>query len=216
MRLAVVTGYDESYVSIAEASVPNKKAYCDHHGIELLVYKGEPPEGRTSHWSKILWLTQSLPKADWLFWTDADCFFVNKNIRLEQWLDKADPHVNLIIGEDLPWLQASIGDFPINTGNFFLRCCEWSEILLSEIWFNYQEKYHKEPYHEQSVMALLLSSRGWVKRHTYVVPMREFNSFSTLYQAGDFVNHFAGLDDKGAKMREFLASCDKQSFPWPS
>lgn len=218
-RLAVVTGYDQSYIDIAEASVPNKKAYCDLHGFELLVYEGEPLAGRTSHWSKILWLSQSLPKADWLFWSDADSIICDKNVSLAHWIDRADPHVNLIIAEDLLWIGAKVGDFTVNTGNFFLRSCEWSEILLSEIWFTYNKKYHSEPYHEQSVLAELLDTRGWVKRHTYVVPLKEFNSLPSVYSPKDFMNHFAGHDslgDKSRKIREFLQSCDKSSLPWPS
>jgi|SRR6185312_5795484 len=208
-KITVVTGYDESYRSIAEASVPNKKDYCDRHGYKLRVYCREAYDGRCATWLKIPWLFDSLPYGDWLFWSDADSLVADFSRRLEGFLNP-DPDVHLVISEDLPRPE-KLSTTRVNTGHFFLRCCEWSEILLDTVWAN--TPYKNRLYHEQSALEELIYSRAWVSRHTKVVPYRMFNSFASVFEKGeDFIIHFAGEPNRPQRMREWL-QCNASLSP---
>ena len=109
-------------------SIRTKQRYVERHGYEFISERNVRDKSRHPAWSKIRLLLEQIAryKGDttrWLWWTDADLFILNHDIRLEQFTTGA---------HDMVVTQAPYR--PINTGSFMVRVCDWSEQFLTDIW----------------------------------------------------------------------------------
>eukprot|EP00759_Apiculatamorpha_spiralis_P032495 PhF_6_TR3387/c0_g1_i1/m.4845 len=191
-RVAVLTMFVEGARDwIHPLSFRNKLAYCQEHGIDLIV-EGTALVDTTRDvcWSKIPMLKEWLPHYDWIMWMDGDAFFMNHRIKIDSILDDA---YDFIVAKD--WND-------INLGMFFIRNSKYSFELLDEMW-NVPKQYWN-PFQEQGALHYLTDPRKCPKgeyhlQHFRFPPQRMFNSYpehfaygnkESLFQPGDWIAHF--------------------------
>ena len=196
--IAVVSmAIGENYQELVAAGTKNKQAYCTLHGYDFINLTTNLDESRPVAWNKILILQKALKnqKYRWLFWMDADAIFMNFATKLEELIDE---RYALIVGSDL------VG---CNTGNFFLKSCDWSDQFLQTVYAHQEFIHHR--YWEQAAIMKELKTNRRVQQMTKVLAPRLLNAYpfplhgaAEVYQKGDFLLHFATIG--GQKLKELL------------
>jgi len=186
MNICVVTLYTKEIEHWSKYGLINKKLYCrnryDFRSFSKSLDKNRPPT-----WSKLIAIERILSQYDWIFWTDADSLIMNKNILLEQFIDKK---FNFIVGSD---------HNGVNTGHFFIKNCEWSFDLLHRC---YEQKQFinvkSEMCDEQGAFRHLCDTNPKVKSKVKILSQRKLNSYRPghaetggEYEFGDFIIHFS-------------------------
>jgi hypothetical protein len=139
---------------ISDASIQNKRAYCEKHGYSLKIADGQMIDrSRPAAWSKVLALRHYLPQFDWVLFMDTDTLVMNPEIRVESLIDE---RYDVIISED--WSG-------VNTGVFLMRNSTWSWWLLDEVWKQHQLVSGNYPFeYEQRAFHFLLQTSVWRAR----------------------------------------------------
>ena len=74
--------------------------YCEVNNYDFFVYNIIPEIFKDRHpaWCKHFYILKHLVerKHDYVMWIDADSFFCNHSIRIEEWIKKASPKDNII------------------------------------------------------------------------------------------------------------------------
>lgn len=188
----------EEYGNMVLPGIPNKARYCRHHGYNFALFTETMDATRPIPWTKIK-IIQYLfknPKVKWVFWSDADSLFMNSHIKLKRFLDK---RYDLILASD---------DNGINSGQFFIRNCEWSKKFLADV-YN-QEQFINHGWWEQKAIMHLYETKPKIHKHIKILPQRCINSYAPevksdpnmCWQEGDFILHFAG--QKGQGLTDFM------------
>lgn len=189
--IAVVTlAAGDKYKESVRLGIENKRAYCEKHGYDFICCEEILDSSRAIPRSKILLVLQTMENSDykWIFWTDADSLIMNYAIKLEQIIDN---NYNFIISKDFN---------VINSGQFLIRNCPWSQQFLLDVYAHTECVNH--PWWENQAIILEFEQKAAIRSMTKVIPQRIFNSYpkeinsgelSTAYQHGDFVLHFAGF-----------------------
>ncbi|KAK1678404.1 hypothetical protein QYE76_039252 [Lolium multiflorum] len=209
-----------SFRGMLNATARNRRAYAAVHGYGLAVL---PPEAvdrsRPPAWSKVLALRAHLHRHHWLFWNDADTLVTNPDIALETILVSVIGHSDFHTSPDLILTEDING---VNSGLFFIRRSKWSERFL-DIWWNHTSfvqfgstksgdnfalKHiidHLSPEEMQAhvriaKMQCLFNSYPWnwmaMWKSLHALIFHPSTTWKGVYSDGDFMVHFAGLDDK--------------------
>uniref|UniRef100_A0ACD5WRT4 Uncharacterized protein n=1 Tax=Avena sativa TaxID=4498 RepID=A0ACD5WRT4_AVESA len=207
-----------SFLGMLNATARNRRAYAAVHGYGLAVL---PPQAvdpsRPPAWSKVLALRALLHRHHWLFWNDADTLVTNPDIALEMILFSVIGHSDFHTSPDLILTEDANG---VNAGLFFIRRSKWSQRFL-DIWWNHTSfvrfgstksgdntalKHiidHLSPKEMQAhvriaKMQCLFNSYPWKATWKSVHRMifHPSTTWKGVYSDGDFMVHFAGLDDK--------------------
>eukprot|EP00252_Welwitschia_mirabilis_P023880 TRINITY_DN6877_c0_g2_i1.p1 TRINITY_DN6877_c0_g2~~TRINITY_DN6877_c0_g2_i1.p1 ORF type:complete len:359 (+),score=32.99 TRINITY_DN6877_c0_g2_i1:394-1470(+) len=238
-RIAMVTCSDDSgtipqrsFEGLMKLVEPNKKKYAHLHGYDFIDASDIVDKSRPPSWSKILAVRNNLAKYDWVFWNDADSLVTNPTIALEDILysvtgDKEwDDMPDFIVTEDVTG---------VNAGMFFFRNSEWSKWFL-DLWWNQtdfirpfgdcksgdndalkhliktmpldEKKQHILIPKMQCVFNSNLWSPSWKSSHRLMTLTR--NVWRGVYAKGDFMIHFAGLNDKKKWIRKILKSLEEE------
>ena len=187
----VTMAIGNEYQKIVRKGLINKKKYCASHGYNLMIGLESLDNSRPIPWTKILLILQAMnqTKSDWIFWSDADALFMNQEILLENFIDLyADKDINFIVTKDIN---------VINTGQFFIRNCEWSRNFLLDV-YAHDECIHHVWWENQAVI-LEYDKNIQVQWHTKILSQRLMNSYPIeligdlqdhTYKNGDFIIHF--------------------------
>lgn len=199
IRIAIVSLYDKSYKHIGQYAHANKQEYAKKHNYDAFLYTESLDSKRRTHWSKIKALQKHLKDYDWLFWTDADALIMNKEIRLETFIDpNLDENIDIIITKDCYGC--------INTGNFLIKNSAWSAQFLNQM---YDPKYlHHPKLNDNWAFLELYNNDLSVPVHVKLISPNLINSYiqcakkqkEGLYKEGDFIVHFAGLHTNKEKL----------------
>ncbi len=210
MNVLILTAADDEIREIGDISAENKTRYASMHGYSFTYAREYLPwihwKGGDRSWYKIPLVMRFLAEFYWVWWSDADSLIRNFHIKLE---DILSTDRDLVIGRDHQPFTMPTGTAErvgmINAGNFMIRNCPWSFGFLSQVmdstWIEEIGYYHRE----QGAMIRLLEDPE-NEAHVHYMPMRVFNSYSNnvnaqeaswkpqdVYQAGDFVKHWAGV-----------------------
>ena len=212
-----------------EATVSNKKSYCEKHGYKLKFFSETLDDSRPPSWNKIKaletvmgehedtpnWAFSSLPN-EWMMWIDADAFIMNDEIKLDSIIDD---EFDLIIAVD---------GFTINAGVFLLKNTSNSKHFLKEVYEKDWAVSH--PWWEQAAIIEYMNEPNSLKVKT--VSQKEINTYPSIttensaksgkewtrtrnelfffnkersdkgtYEEGDFILHFAGFSSQEEKMK---------------
>ncbi|TVU39463.1 hypothetical protein EJB05_12883, partial [Eragrostis curvula] len=240
LNFAIVTLSDEgagasqgrSFRGVLAASAWNKRAYAAAHGYDFAVLPtGAIDTSRPPSWSKILALRTHLHRHHWLFWNDADTLVTNPAIPLERILFSVIGHNDFHESPDLILTEDFSG---VNAGMFFVRRSKWTESFLDRWWNqtsfiqfdstksgdNAALKYlieHLSPEEMQAhvriaKMQCLFNSYPWtptwkpVLRLIFYLP----TTWKGVYSDGDFMIHFAGVNDKQGWANKILTEIQTQ------
>lgn len=166
----------------------NKAHYACHHQYDLYYLRESLDPSRPHPWSKIKLIQEVFEedKYTWVFWTDADSFIMNFDVRLKMFIDG---RYDMIVASDCNG---------INTGQFFIRDCKWSRDFLKRIYAKKEFIFH--PWWEQMSIMDELAKNKKDRKHVKILPQRALNSYppestndkNGIYKKGDFIIHFAG------------------------
>jgi glycosyl transferase family (putative galactosyltransferase) len=203
MKITLVSSWDDGHAEIAALAMPNRQAYCDRWGYELMTRTASRQEG---HWQKIPTIQKALQAgAEWSVWMDSDLIITNPDIGLETVIHSSSGLPSLILSHDMNG---------INNGVLFFRNCPWTDRFL-KLWSAARPFYAQYPNPEQSALAHILYREP--KEQWDCRPQHQFNSYryelsgrqfpEGQWLPGDFILHFAGLpyQMRLTVMREHLA-----------
>ncbi|KAL6911476.1 hypothetical protein ACP4OV_000281 [Aristida adscensionis] len=213
-----VSSPGRSFRGVLAASVRNKRAYAAAHGYGLAVLPAAAVDTRRPpSWSKVLALREHLHRNHWLFWNDADTLVTNPDIPLEKILFSAIGHSNFDESPDLILTEDFNG---VNAGVFFVRRSKWSEGFLDRWWnqtsfiqfgstksgdntalkhlIDQLSPEEMQAHVRIAKMQCLFNSYAWTLtwRSVHRLIFHLSSTWKGVYSDGDFMIHFAGLDDK--------------------
>jgi hypothetical protein len=213
-RIMVVGTYNQKYDELAQLTIEsNFRRYCSIHNYSLWSDRMPDDFERAPQWRKIKLMIEllKLNEADWLFFVDCDCLFMNMAIKVESLIDD---EFDIIVSR-----TSGAPDFPVDvadsknsflSGQFLVKNSENALRILQEIWEapDWPEGLDINQFdHEMRQMRFTLSKDKW-KPHVKVIeeklinrfwPSRDpdfLNSFpdynKNLWEPGDFIVHVTG------------------------
>ena len=211
MHVAILTLATSHISSYSGMSFQNKLSYAQRHGYDFYHYSKPLDPSRPPAWNKILILQEHLKDYDWVFWTDADSLIMNHSVGLERIISASAPC-------DMIMTPGPRDKY--NTGQWFVRSCDWSYVVLEKIWTEVKPTdawYWRNPW-EQRALAELVSRTPQLTDRICVLPMRVMNSRPELaytdlcpeltgidYRPGDFIVHFYHTKDPSLRLRGMKA-----------
>lgn len=184
----LITGWDDSYTSVAALTVPEMRRYAVRHRLAFSCSQFTAGE-RAPAWSKITAIKAALLRgSDPVIWIDADALIVRpeRDIR-----DSIDPGKDILVGPRF------------NTGVLLIRNTPWSLWFLNKVWDN-----QLVPEHGTWDNAAFVYTLGYRQRLgrgepdrpdemilSHIGPLdRRWNCVTLKSPAGDaFIRHYAGL-----------------------
>ncbi|RCV10448.1 hypothetical protein SETIT_2G113400v2 [Setaria italica] len=207
-----------SFRGVLAATARNKRAYAAAHGYGLIALPASAVDpSRPPSWSKVLALRAHLRHHHWLFWNDADTLVTNPEIPLERILFSVIGHSDFNESPDLVLTEDFGG---VNAGVFFIRRSNWSEKFLDTWWnqtsfiqfgstksgdnaalkhlIGHLSSEEMQAQVRIAKMQCLFNSYPWILswKSTFRLIFHLATTWKGVYSDGDFMIHFAGLDDK--------------------
>lgn len=212
-KLCVLSFATKDIAFYAERIFKNNKAYAEKHGYDWREYWDIKDESRPPAWSKIKYIEETLSKGyDWVFWIDADAVIMNDSIDLGKFLD--DNYDFILCKDAFSW----------NTGAWFIKNTPEALELLKQTW-EAEEYIDAFLWEQGAFMNKAYESGSRIKVHK----QREFNSIAKetkeffaegneyecgtfkfvlnmkqydkgIYEDGDFILHFASINQQGRDM----------------
>lgn len=201
MKIAVLT-FECPPSNFRKLSFPNKRKYCEKHGYSFLSYTDRISQ-RPPQWDKIRYILNHLNEYDWIFWSDADSFVINSDVKLEEFIA---PEKDLILQLDKsgktypplgrPGRAARPSIVGVNTGQMFVKNSKWSKWFWEECWQNEKYNYALDGQNwEQGIIRKIIGQKG-EKLPEHVKVYKDFKSgfnvtpeFATV---NTFMVHFRG------------------------
>jgi hypothetical protein len=194
----------ERYKGVVAAGIENKMSYCKMHGYDFINCGESLDNSRPVPWTKVLLILDVMKNKQykWIFWTDADSLIMNKNKKLEEFIDDG---YELIITKDLN---------AINSGQFFIKNSEWSNEFLHKV-YSHEEFINHHWWEQMGVITELQDANNLM--HVKIMPQRTFNSYQGFnnlevdYHPGDFIIHFPGTGaEKLSKLMYYYGRFSKR------
>jgi hypothetical protein len=189
-KIAVCSFWFSGHQELADATTPNKEAYCELHGYD---YWFECKE----EWGpadKLRIMRMLLDDYDAALWIDCDAFFANPSFKIEALIDHTKCAVLTITRDGY--------DYAVNSGVFLME--RWDETLQFLDWALQPEIFaqiQQYPLKDQDILAKFAVEYPELTR---ILPQRMMNSYLRAeyevynypwsdYQPGDWILHAAGL-----------------------
>ena len=204
--VSVITGpVPKAYYAQA---VTNRALYATRHSYTLRLFP-TIDERRPTAWSKVLAMKSTIRSAqyDWILWMDADALITNFEISLDEFVPYGD-EIDMLVATDCNGL---------NTGVFLLRSSPSALELLEEAYngVHVSNNTIDHVWWEQMSFVQMYAASEDVRKRTYVLPQKSFNSYPTQHDCsgkshswseGDFIVHFPGHsdEDRMAYFEEYL------------
>lgn len=168
-RVLVFTGFSLNYTVGHLCSAVNR-AYAARHGYGWrcdaipLEQMSSLLGGAFGSWYKVLMINRLLEECQFdssgecyshIMWIDADAVVVDHSKKVEELIELAGRHTELIVAEDMTPCCL------LNAGVLIIRCSPWSRALWSDLWSQkWTMKYRDTPFYEQSALIRWLQSHG--------------------------------------------------------
>lgn len=208
--IAIISYFDKNPRTLAHY---NHEAYARKNGYTYIFDKA--PTTRSGFFAKIEKILKFLDHFDYVFWIDDDAFFMQKNKKLESFIDEA-PDADLIFCKSP--VNPSGGWTYFSSGNFFIKNTDavkkyFKDVMkvnlkVAEKHWDY-EKHGMFTHGDQDAMIHVIKSRPKVYREGSFfirLPFEKFNSRPYHFErsaSDQFIVHFAGVDDKLAAIDDF-------------
>lgn len=196
IRVALISLYTPGIHEYAKYGLATKRYYCDLHGYDFHVYSQSLEASRPPAWSKILAIEAHLTNYDWVFWTDADSLIMNPRLSVERIVSGHQ-------GKDMVLSRGHV--YPINTGQWLIRNCDWSSRTLRQVWDGVgagDPFLTDNPWEQEAFQRIVDGDPDAAKRlglqGTRSLNARPSNQYIDMfpglpeleYKDGDFVVHF--------------------------
>lgn len=132
---------------------------------------------RNQTWHKIQLIQKYLKIYDYVAWIDADAVFINKEIKLEQFID---PEVGFILPEMQIDKRTGLRLTKTSTGFMIIKNCESCINLLNKMWAD-PKNYAFDGFHEQSLLDEIIFNNHLKD----LIQLPKINIISELYHNTD-------------------------------
>ena len=154
-KICILTAYTDNVrwnnygkCDYGDFSSINHLEYANNHGYSYIkkIVKDTDYSDWHPTWIKIDVLIKTLPLFEYVVWIDADAIFLNKDIKIEDFIHD---DIDLVISK--MEIDQFTGNVWTNTSTGFMiwKNSEWSINMLNNLWNN-PEGYRFEFFHEQS------------------------------------------------------------------
>ena len=84
-KICILMFFDEPYKNIAKYTYELNKKYADLHGYDIIIIRNNRKLNNewAPLWEKIPLIIDNLEKYEWVLFIDADAFFINHSIKIE-------------------------------------------------------------------------------------------------------------------------------------
>jgi hypothetical protein len=176
MKITVLSGADKNFSELQDITSKTLLDYCVYQNYELIIKEFHSTERPTS-WYKIPEIIQCLKNgSDFVLWIDADAIIVNKNIRIESFIEN---------GKDFYFANNYIG---INCGVMLFRNSPLILNFLADIWNQTDYIYHM--WWENGAIMDYLKNKSFPPEKLKMLDESVFNS--PFYWKGCFIHHLWG------------------------
>ncbi len=121
------------YDRLGRMGLVNRRMWCRRHGYPL-VESTPRDDGRPVCWGKLTLLQEALERHEWVLWADSDALALDLDLDADRFCDNGFDLVTQSMDAVHVLAGISVEDgrarWPVNTGVFLLRSCEWSRELL--------------------------------------------------------------------------------------
>jgi hypothetical protein len=198
--MTLLTYHDANYKSLANATNPIIKKYCEKHNY-VFRSRNEPylAQGRPSSWAKINAIKEEFEKtSDWIFWIDTDAAITNHQVKIENIIDE---NYNSIFSPDgCEWISACC--FAIKKTNDSIK-------LLNKIWDQPNEVIN-HCWWENLALMKVLENDSDLRKTCKIIEYKKIFSQIQNWNKGDFIMHIGGGlrvgEKKADMMNHFLNS----------
>lgn len=203
MKIGVLSFYTTNY-EIGKQIEPLHRAYCLKNNYDYKCFYIVPDylKNRHSAWCKIHYLLEMLKENyDYIFWIDADAFFCNFDIKIEEWIT---PNKNLILCRDAGANFSQWNQYKhlINSGAMIFKNTEWSKNILEFIIHcNDFKTFYTEPTWEQvAIRRCLKNNHHSIKDCTHIITDLQFNcntnDLDEFIKKKGFIVHLTSFNGK--------------------
>ncbi len=174
LKICVVMFYTKDY-KIGSHTENINREYCKKNNYTLIIYNEVPKilESRHTSWCKHYYLLKHIEDFDYVMWIDADAFFCNHSIKIEDWIDKSD-NKDYIITRDAGYSELKHSqnkkynkDPLLNSGVIIMKNTENNKNLLNHILY---DPIHEANYKNKRSTNPITGMHGWDQaavRHVY-------------------------------------------------
>ena len=207
----------EDYRRNLKECLTSKEDYCKRHGYTYILGGEEYwDRDRPASWSKVpfilKFMKESLQKNlyDYIWMSDADVLITNPDLRIED-------HILPLFPKNKDLLMNIDACNSLNAGNIFFRPSEWAVDFLARAYQQTDVIYHR--HWEQAGFHKLFEENEKDRQHLEITKKHYImNAYlkgipgERLWQHGDFLVHFAGVDDS-VKMTELITDIKAGKTP---
>lgn len=189
-KICVVMFYTKDY-KIGSHTEKINREYCKKNNYTLIVYNEIPNEleSRHSSWCKHYYLLKHIEDFDYVMWIDADAFFCNHSIKIEDWIDKSD-NKDYIISRDAGYPVLKHGqnkkynkDPLLNSGVIIMKNTENNKNLLNHILY---DPIHEANYKNTRSTNPITGMHGWDQAAVrYVYKANVFDMKNNMFISKD-------------------------------
>jgi len=198
--MTLLTYHDANYKSLANATNPIIKKYCEKHNY-VFRSRNEPylAQGRPSAWAKINAIKEEFEKTnDWILWIDADAIVTNHQIKIEDIID--ENYSSIFSPDDCEW---------ISTCCFAIKKTNNSIKLLNKMWDQPNEVIN-HCWWENLALMKVLENDSDLRKTCKIIEYKKIFSQIQNWNKGDFIMHIGGGlrvgEKKADMMNHFLNS----------
>ncbi|GIS52471.1 MAG: hypothetical protein Ct9H90mP28_1870 [Paracoccaceae bacterium] len=165
LKICVIMFYTKNY-KIGSHTENINREYCKKNNYTFVVYNNVPNEleSRHSSWCKHYYLLENIENFDYVMWIDADAFFCNHSIKIEDWIDKSD-NKDYIIARDAGYSRMKYSqnkkfnkDPLLNSGVIIMKNTENNKNLLKHILY---DPIHEDNYNKTRSTNSITRMHGW-------------------------------------------------------
>ena len=136
MKICVISFSTTDYKIADSTKIINEK-YCKHNNYEFVFYNTIPDNLKNRHpaWCKLYYILNMMENNnsyDYVMWIDADAFFCNNKLKIENWIEKSD-NKKIIISRDPGYSLEQYMKNPecLNSGVMIFKNCDENKTLLN-------------------------------------------------------------------------------------
>lgn len=199
-NISVITFYTPNY-SIGDKASKVNSDYCKRHGYSFTIYNQVPYYMKNRHpaWCKLHYLLKNMEDTDstHVMWIDADAFFCNHAITIQEWIDKYDDK-QFIIGRDAGYTLAEFekNEEPkVNSGVIILKNTLKNKNILNHL---INDKIYIDNYNPRRSKNNKTKITGWDQaaiRHVIMKDVMNINESLAIITDTNFNNNCKQLKE---------------------
>ena len=134
-RVRILTGYDDTFLPIANLTIPNLRAYADRHGHEFSAVADMDAHPCHPAWAKIPLIRNALAEGcEFIVWIDSDALIVRPDRDIGDNLSATADLQMAWHGPDTARIESPEFVPHYNAGVMVIRNTEWSRDFFARVW----------------------------------------------------------------------------------